>query len=217
VNARLLVGLVLAAVPGLLNAQAAADSTAPAATPGATAAAASGGPAIAAANPVRASWLSDRQPLRVGDLLTIVVDEQTSARERVSTKASASRSSRARLGIGVDSALRIGPSKEFSTGHEAASNDVGEAGREGDLVAVLSVRVVGLDEAGNAKIEGAKSVTVDGRAQEVKLSGLIRPDDVGSDNTVTSSRVADAVISYKGKKIGPRQGILGKILSILWP
>ena len=51
----------------------------------------------------------------------------------------------------------------------------------------------------------------------MKVEGLIRPDDVGSDNTVSCSRVADAVISYKGKKIDPRQGILGKILSIFWP
>jgi flagellar L-ring protein precursor FlgH len=215
VSTRLALILLLAAQPARLLAQGAADSTAaPAASDTAGARAV---PAVAVAGPPRASWLSDRQPLRVGDLLTIVVDEQTTARERVSTKASASRSSRARLGIGIDSALRIGPSKEFSAGHEASSNDVGEAGREGDLVAVLSVRVVGLDAAGNAKIEGGKTVVVDGRTQEVKLAGVIRPDDVGSDNSVVSSRVADAVISYKGKKIGPRQGILGKILSILWP
>ena len=79
------------------------------------------------------------------------------------------------------------------------------------------MHVTGLDATGNAKIEGNKKVIVDGRPQEVTIQGLIRPDDVGSDNTVSSSRVADAVITYKGKKIGPRQGILGKILSILWP
>jgi flagellar L-ring protein precursor FlgH len=209
---RILVAAVLVSMaPSRLAAQAAgdsakavADSTRPA-------------PTVAVGNPLRASWLSDRQPLRVGDLLTIVVDEQTSATEQVSTKASASRSQSARLGIGVDSAVRIGPSKQFSVSHDASSNDVGQAGRSGDLVAVLSVHVTGIDPAGNAKIEGGKTVSVDGRTQEVKLSGLIRPDDVGSDNTVSSSRVADAVISYKGKKIGPRQGILGKILSILWP
>jgi flagellar L-ring protein precursor FlgH len=197
-------------VPGPLLAQA-ADSAARAPSDSARPA------AVAAANPLRASWLSDRQPIRVGDLLTIVVDEQTSASEQVSTKATSSRSQRAQLGIGIDSSVRIGPSKDFSTAHDASSNDVGQAARTGDLVAVLSVHVTAIDPAGNAKIEGVKKVTVDGRTQEVKLTGLIRPDDVGSDNTVVSSRVADAVISYKGKKIGPKQGILGKILSILWP
>ena len=172
---------------------------------------------LAATSPLRASWLSDRQPIKVGDLLTIVVDEQTQANEQVSTIATGNRSHRASLGIGVDSAIRLGPSKQFSTSVESSSRDVGQASRQGDLVAVLSVHVTAIDPAGNAKIEGAKTVSVDGRKQEVSLQGLIRPDDVGSDNTVASSRVADAVISYKGKKIGPRQGILGKILSILWP
>jgi flagellar L-ring protein precursor FlgH len=207
----LIAAMLTSAVPALLVAQTAADSAKPVADSTKPTA------AVAAVNPLRASWLSDRQPIRVGDLLTIVVDEQTSATEQVSTKASASRSQSARLGLGVDSAVRIGPSKQFSVSHDASSNDVGQAGRSGDLVAVLSVHVTGIDAAGNAKIEGGKTVSVDGRTQEVKLSGLIRPDDVGSDNTVSSSRVADAVISYKGKKIGPRQGILGKILSILWP
>ncbi|HYC30816.1 MAG TPA: flagellar basal body L-ring protein FlgH [Gemmatimonadales bacterium] len=213
--------LVVAALVGpapALSAQgdsAASAAANQAANPGAATPAA--GVAAPVANPLRASWLSDRQPLRVGDLLTIVVDEQTEANERTSTIATANRSHRARLGIGVDSAVRLGPSKEFAVGVEGSSRDVGDASRSGDLVAVLSVRVTGLDAAGNAKIEGAKTVSVDGRNQEVKLSGVIRPDDVAPDNTVASSRVADAVIGYKGKKIGPRQGILGKILSILWP
>jgi flagellar L-ring protein precursor FlgH len=172
---------------------------------------------VAAVSPLRASWLSDRQPIRVGDLLTIVVDEQTQANEEVSNIASANRSQKASLGVGVDPTIRLGPGKQFSTGLESSSRDVGQASRQGDLVAVLSVHVVAIDAAGNAKIEGAKTVSVDGRKQEVALEGVIRPDDVGSDNTVSSSRVADAVISYKGKKIGPRQGILGKILSIIWP
>ena len=171
----------------------------------------------AAPNMLRASWLSDRQPLRVGDIITIVVDEQTHAREQTSTVATANRSHHARVGIGVDSAVRIGPKKEFSTAVESSSRDQGDASREGDLVAVISVRVTELDPAGNARVEGLKNVSVDGRTQVVQVKGLIRPDDVSSENTVASSRVADAVISYKGKKIGPRQGILGKLLSLLWP
>jgi flagellar L-ring protein precursor FlgH len=170
-----------------------------------------------AAPPIRAAWLSDRLPLRVGDLLTVVVDEQTAASERVSTNATADRAQRARLGISVDSAVRLGPAKDFSTAHNSSSRDVGESGREGELTAVLSVRVVDIDASGVATIEGSKSVTVDGRLQQVKLKGVVRPEDVSAANLVSSTRIADAVITYKGKKIGPRTGILGKILSILWP
>jgi flagellar L-ring protein precursor FlgH len=165
----------------------------------------------------RAAWFSDRLPLRIGDLLTIVVDEQAAASERVSTVASADRALRARLGINIDSAVRLGPAKDFSTGLNSSSRDVGESGRQGALTAVLTVRVTDIDPLGVATIEGVKTVTVDGRIQEVRLKGLVRAEDVSPSNLVSSSRVADAVIIYKGKKIGPRAGILGKILSILWP
>ena len=188
-----------------------------AATPpvGATAPSASSA-APSAPTAYRASWLADRRPLRVGDILTIVVDEQTSASERVSTTATGNRSQSAKLNAGIG-AVKLGPEKGFGTGMEASSRDDGAASRTGDLTAVLSVRVTELDPAGNARIEGQKTVTVDGRSQVVSLKGLVRPEDVTSSNLVQSSRIADATVDYKGKKIGPRQGILGKILSILWP
>ncbi len=194
-----------------LNAQtpAQADSAARPATP-------APGPKVTPPPP-RAGWLSDRLPLRIGDLLTIIVDESAAASERVSTTATADRAQRAKLNAGVDALARLGPLKDFGTGMENSSRDVGESGRRGDLSAVLTVRVTDVDGGGVATIQGAKNVTVDGRAQLVEIKGLVRAEDVSSANTVPSSRIADAVITYKGKKIAPRSGILGKILSILWP
>lgn len=174
-------------------------------------------PAIAVAPIPRASWLSDRQPLRVGDLVTIVVDENTRASENVSLVGQSKRSSNMALNPNGVDGVRLGPVKGFGTGFGATSNDGGQAVRSGDLTAVLSARVVEIDPAGNARIQGAKTVNVDGRRQEVSIEGYVRPDDVTSDNLVSSARIAEATILYKGKKIGPRQGILGKILSILWP
>lgn len=203
----------LGAVAGLLVGLRGAAVAQPA-TPADSQAAPAARPAAAVA---RAGWLSDRLPLRVGDLLTIIVDEEAAATERVSTVATADRSLRARLGVGVDSALRIGPAKDFSTGVDNSSRDIGESGRRGALSAVLTVRVSSIDPLGIATVEGVKNVTVDGRVQEVRLKGLVRAEDVSPANVVASSRVADAIITYKGKKIGPRAGILGKILSILWP
>jgi len=166
---------------------------------------------------LRAAWLSDRLPLKVGDLLTVVIDEQAEANERVSTTASADRALRTQLGIGIDSSVRLGPSKDFSTGLRSSSRDVGESGRAGNLAAVLTVRVVEMLPGGLSRVEGSKSVTVDGRLQEVKLGGIVRSEDVSPNNLISSSRIADASITYKGKSISPKKGILGKILSILWP
>jgi flagellar L-ring protein precursor FlgH len=171
--------------------------------------------AIAASH--RAAWLSDRLPLRAGDLITVVVDEQTAARERVSQVATGQRSQRANLNAGVPSGTAIGPDKGVATGMDATSRDVGEAGRQGDLTAVLTVRVTAIEANGVARVKGTRQVTVDGRRQDVTVDGVVRPEDISSSNTVLSGKIAEAVITYRGKKIGPRTGILGKILSILWP
>lgn len=211
-----IVAWLLAPVAVRAQSDTAADSAsaAPAAAPPDTAATP---PPPAPPRPRRADWTSDRVTLRVGDVITVVVDEQTAARERVSTIATGSRSQRADLNAGIGTDARIGPNKSFGTGLKSDSRDVGEASRLGDLTAVLSVRVTEIEPNGLLRISGGKKVTVDGRLQEVALTGAVRPQDVSARNTVPSDEIVDAVITYKGNKLAPRTGILGSILGILWP
>ncbi len=162
----------------------------------------------------RASWLSDRMPLGPGDLVTVVVDEQTAARERVSRIADGNRSSTNKLRAEMPSSTQ---GANIASGIQSNSRDVGEAGRTGDLTAVLTVRVTEVEPSGALHIQGARKVTVDGRLQTITLDGVVRAEDVDGSNRVLSSRIADAVITYKGGKIGPRNGIMGKILGMLWP
>ena len=165
--------------------------------------------------PPRAGWLSDRMPLRPGDLVTVVVDEQTAARERVSRVADGNRSTNNRLRADLGSSAPM--NYNIQSGIMSGSRDVGEAGRSGDLTAVLTVTVLGVEPGGTLRIKGARKVTVDGRPQTISLEGLVRSEDVDGSNRVLSSRIADAVITYKGGTIGPRAGIMGKILGMLWP
>jgi flagellar basal body L-ring protein FlgH len=167
--------------------------------------------------PVRLSWTSDRMPLRVGDLITVVVDEATAASERVSRVATGDHAIRADLNASVGTDVAIGPAKSFGSGFKSNSRDVGETGRQGDLTAVLTVQVTGLEGDGTIRIEGSKKVTVDGRVQDIMLKGLVRSQDVSPTNCVLSNRVANAEITYKGKKIAPTMGIVGRFLAMLWP
>lgn len=203
--------LLLAA--GLAHAQGAA---APDSAAGADSAATPAPPAAPVRAP-RASWLSDRLPLRVGDLVTVVVDEQTAAAEHVSSVVTGNRSQRADLNAGIGEDARVGPNKSFGTGINSGSRDVGDAGRQGNFTAVLTVRVTELSANGLAHVTGNKKVSIDGRVQEVTLTGLIRAEDVDGRNQVRSDRVADATLTYKGKKLAPRTGILGSLLGTLWP
>ena len=166
---------------------------------------------------LRAGWFSDKRPLRIGDIVTIVVDETVNASEKQSQNATSQRSQDMGLNVNVSPTLKIGPQKSFSTGVNNDSKNVGEAGRAGDLTATISVRVVAIEPTGAARLKGEKTVSVDGRNQVIQLEGVVRPEDVSDENTVNSSRIAESVISYKGKKIGPAKGILGSILSIFWP
>ncbi len=188
------------------------------AAPTTTAAAPAPTPTVAVAPPVsRAGWFSDKRPLRVGDIVTIVVDEAVNSRERNTDNATRKRNQDMGLNLTVGSAVKVGPQKGFNSGMGNTSQATGVADRSGGLSAVISVRVVSIEPTGIARIKGEKTVGVDGRNQLIGIEGVIRPEDVLSDNTVLSSRIAESVISYKGKRIGPSKGILGSILSIFWP
>lgn len=186
--------------PCLLQAQG-ANSPPPDSTPA---------PVPVALAPSRLSWTSDRLPLRVGDLITIVVDENTVAKEQMTDAANKTRSLGASFDSGDDPTT-------FNSGLDTRSNQTGRADRSGSLVSVVSVRVTALEPNGLARVEGQKVVVLDGRRQEIFFTGMVRSEDVSATNAVASSRVANAEITYKGKKLGPSTGIFGKILGMLWP
>lgn len=185
--------------------------------PADTAAAPAAPPAVARPRAPRASWLTDRLPLRVGDLVTVVVDERTAARENVRDERVGNRSQRADLNAGVGEDARVGPAKSFGTGMQGSSRENGTADRNSGFTTVITVRVTALEANGIAKIQGSKKVTLDGRVQDVTLTGTIRAEDVDALNRVTSDAIADAQLTWKGKKLAPKTGILGSILGILWP
>ncbi len=205
--------LLLLVPAAALSAQAApAAPTTTAAPPAATPPAVQATPVVA-----RAGWFSDKRPLRVGDIITIVVDEAVNSRESQVENASKQRGQQMGLNLNVGTDLAIGPQKGFQSGVSNDSKATGVANRTGGLTAMISVRVVAIEPSGIARLKGEKTVGVDGRNQVIQVEGVVRPEDVNSDNSVYSSRIAESVISYKGKKIGPGKGILGGILSIFWP
>jgi flagellar L-ring protein precursor FlgH len=176
-------------------------------------------PAAAQASPVRsdrAAWLSDRLGLREGDIVTVIIDEQTSAHEQVTQTGTDQHNVTANLSATSDGESAMG-NTGFGSKWSADSREGGQADRRGDLTGVLSAAVLSVDAHGVAEIEGHKTVTIDGRTQEITLRGKVRTEDLSSNNVVFSSRLADAAISYKGKKMSAKKGIIGKIVSMLWP
>ena len=91
--------------------------------------------------------------------------------------------------------------------------------RRGNLKARMTVRVIAIRQNGDLVVEGQRTITINNDAETLTLSGIVRPQDVNSDNTVDSYNIADAQISYRGKgpaSTGSRPGIIIRFLNWLF-
>ncbi len=175
----------------------------------------------------RGSLFNDRKAQRIGDILTVAIFERASASKEAST--STGRSSSASAGInnlfGLEKQIAtingaIDPTKLIGTQYDNEFTGSGSTSRREDLVATITTRVVDVLPNGNLRIDGHKSVTVNNEQQLIRLSGIVRPTDVSSNNVVDSSQVLDAQIVYTGKGVisdKQKQGWLVRILDNVWP
>jgi flagellar L-ring protein precursor FlgH len=201
----------LLALPAAVGAQpAAAAAPAAPAAPAATAA-----PTTAAA-PRRASWTSDRREFVVGDIITVLIDDYTIS---TAVKENLNTDNRSR-GLSASAAIP-GQSQRAAIDSRNTADQMqrGQARRENRFQNEMSVRVVALGPGGLLQVKGEKVITVDKAAQDVAFAGWIRAQDVGTGNTIESSRVADAQLAYSspGGLGKPKQGLVTKLLGVLWP
>ena len=145
---------------------------------------------------------ADRTARQVGDVVTVQIEEQSS----VSKDASDSRDKSVSGSIGFDlpgmqangsamwDALKlpdwnVAADKKFgSTGNKANSDN---------FSASITVYITEELPNGNLMISGDRKVNIDGDIIEFTLSGMVRPEDISRANSVLSSRIAGATISYK--------------------
>ena len=95
----------------------------------------------------------------------------------------------------------------------------GSTTRGSSLTTKMTTRVVEELPNGILKIEGKQNITVNGEEQEIVVSGLIRTQDISPDNTILSTYVADAEISFKGAGVlGDKQepGLLTRLFNWLF-
>ncbi|HKJ88196.1 MAG TPA: flagellar basal body L-ring protein FlgH, partial [Gammaproteobacteria bacterium] len=103
------------------------------------------------------------------------------------------------------------------------SNDLdgkGETTRSANLSGNMTAVVLRVFPNGNMRIKGRRAVTINNEKQNLLLSGIIRPQDIGPDNSITSSQIANARIRYAGAGVVARQqdeGWMTKILHVIWP
>lgn len=160
------------------------------------------------------SLFTDAKAHEVGDLLTLVIVEQTEA------------SSTATTSTGKDSDIRLGPfmglMPQLPAVSAGSSDDMRASGtttRRGSLRAQMTVRVVEKLPGDNLRVEGRQTIIVNGEEQELIVAGVVRTRDIEPDNSVLSTHLADASISYTGVgALGDAQepGLLTRILRLIF-
>lgn len=155
---------------------------------------------------------------KVGDLVTILLVESTVTSKSV-------RSNNDRSGsIGLSPPL-TGPFAFLSPDALNASGGGsftgrGSAGQASSLAASLSVTIAEVRSNGTALVQGEKRMLLSQGKEWVRFRGIIRLADVDAENTVVSSRVADAMIEYSGKgalQRASKPGWLSRFFSIISP
>lgn len=159
------------------------------------------------AEPASQSLYADPVAREPGDVLTIVINEQTSA-QRESAYEGNSSSSMSGSGSGTFSQNISG---SFSAGTEVSSEteNSNESVQSDMLSGTFTARVTGRDNAGNLHIQGERRLTIDGVTHIMKVNGVVRPSDVRQDNTVLSTQIANAQITY-GEEGFRHRGIFSK-------
>ena len=173
------------------------------------------------ARPTRLNWTSDRRSFVIGDLVIVHIDEYTLASANMTDNATQRRKRNARVELITPGAIPgAAPGAAFQTSNNGESTQRGDRSRQLRLDGEITARVMTIDPVtGVLTIKGTKTIGVDKEQQLISFAGAVRPQDLSGSNSIASSRVADAKldITNKGSLGKAKQGIIGKILSGLWP
>lgn len=176
---------------------------------------------------------ADNRARRVGDIILIKVVETSKSKSKADTSASKDNSSSLAVGaafgkgtfgaipgIGGTLAGGVGTNPMLSTNTQSSLSASGETKRENYVTATIGARVLQVLPGGVLQVEGAREIRVNDETQYMVVSGLVRAQDVGSDNSVESTQLADSKVEYYGEGVladKQRPGWLTRLLDNIWP
>lgn len=142
---------------------------------------------------------TDTRAHKVGDLISVTLDERTTASKNAGTNMGKTNS--INMGIlnlggrpvtmnGYDTSVGLTNSSDFE-----GSSDASQSNR---LSGNISVSVVKVLANGNLVVRGEKWLMLNNGNEYIRVTGIVRSEDVSSDNTVSSQRIANARIQYGG-------------------
>lgn len=170
---------------------------------------------------------SDNKARYVNDIVTIVIDEQSSGQNQASTNTSKDTKTNSGISalLGMETSItksnaNMGGSIAVGGTSTNSLKGSGDTSRGGKLQARLTARVVRVLENGNLLIEGRRQLTLNAEDEFIVITGVIRTADISSENAVSSSNIADARILYTGSGVladKQHPGWLTRALDWGWP
>jgi len=155
----------------------------------------------------------------VGDLITIALTENTNASKSATTTTNKESS----VEMPLPTILGRTGNRIFDNEIEAARDfsGSGDSAQSNRLSGTITVSVVDVYPNGNLLVRGQKNMWLNQGEEYVQVSGIVRPEDIAADNTVPSTRVANARIAYAGTGAladSNAQGWLSRFFnSPIWP
>lgn len=173
------------------------------------------------------SLWEDKRARRIGDIITVFLDEKTISSKKNKTEID----KEDKLNMGVTDVLGHQPSfhlpgisdKPYSLSASASNSRefAGDAGSDQSnrLVGQISVTVADVLSNGVLVVRGEKWMTFSQGDEFIRIEGMLRPSDIAPDNTVVSSRLADARLTYSATGAladAQEQGWMSRVLSSPW-
>jgi flagellar L-ring protein precursor FlgH len=139
------------------------------------------------------SLVSDQRASRIGDVITVLIQEHAAASSSVDAKSN--RGSE----FGLQGQVTGHDPRGLNANVSSKSDGGGQVARSGGVTAQMTATVVTLEPNGDLRIAGQQQVEINGETQMLTVSGRVRPRDISDSNTVLSSRLAEASITFNGR------------------
>ncbi|MFI8061165.1 flagellar basal body L-ring protein FlgH [Citrobacter freundii] len=142
------------------------------------------------------SLTADRRAYRVGDILTVMLEESTQSSKQAKTNFGKNNT------VDIGAPTLFGHTKDNLSASVDANRDfngTATSQQQNSLRGEITVSVHSVQSNGILEIRGEKWLTLNQGDEYIRLSGLVRADDIQNDNSVSSQRIADARISYAGR------------------
>lgn len=169
------------------------------------------------------SLFADYKAHRVGDILTIVLEEKTDASKAAKTSTAKDDTVNLPIPSIAGGGVSIGGRSVFSADATANRSFKGQGAstQSNSLSGDVAVTVAKVLSNGNLVVRGEKLVSLNQGNEYLRISGIVRPADISTNNSVISTQVADARISYGGSGAvadANSMGWLGRFFqSVFWP